>query len=196
MFSYFIIYKPYKMLSQFVRMPKKRCLADLDFNFPEGTNALGRLDENSEGLLILSNDKQLTQLLLKPENLHERVYWVQVLGKVTREELKILEGGVKIRLNPHDYLTKPCIAKIIEAPGNLALRGHPVKPELPTTWIELTLTEGKFHQIRKMTVVVGHQTARLIRVAIEDVLLNDMKPGEVRELQQEEIYTQLKIKLN
>ena len=184
------------MLSQFVRIPKKRCLADLDFNFPEGVNALGRLDENSEGLLILSNDKQLTQLLLKPENLHERVYWVQVLGIVTQEELKNLEDGVKIRLNPHDYITKPCKAKIIAAPNNLALRGHPVKSELPSTWIELTLTEGKFHQIRKMTVVVGHQTVRLIRVAIEEIFLNDMKPGEVRELKQEEIYANLKIKLN
>ncbi len=196
MFSYFIIYKPYKMLSQFVRIPKKRVLLDLNFEFPLGTNAIGRLDENSEGLLVLTNDKQLTQLLLKPENLHTRVYCVQVLGKVTEEELKILEAGVKIRLNPLDYFTKPCKAKIIEAPSNLAPRGHPVKPELPTTWIELTLTEGKFHQIRKMTVVVGHQTVRLIRNAIEDVLLNDMKPGEVRKLQREEIYDKLKIKLN
>ena len=193
MLSYFIIYK---MLSQFVRIPKKRCLADLDYDFPEGTNALGRLDENSEGLLILSNDKQLTHLLLKPENLHERVYWVQVLGKVTEEEIKTLEAGVKIRLNPLDYITKPCKARVIEAPQNLALRGHPVKSELPTTWIELTLIEGKFHQIRKMTVAVGHQTARLIRVAIEDVLLSDMKPGEVREFTQEEIYRKLKINPN
>jgi 23S rRNA pseudouridine2457 synthase len=183
------------MLSQFVKIPKKRGLSDLDFNFPEGTNALGRLDENSEGLLILSTDKQLTNLLLKPENLHKRVYWVQVHGKVTEEELKTLEGGVKIRLNPNDYFTKPCKARIIEPPVNLADRGHPVKPELPTTWIELVLTEGKFHQVRKMTVVVGHQTMRLIRIAIEDVLLTDMKPGEVRELQAEEIYKKLNIPL-
>ncbi len=181
------------MLSQFIRIPKKRVLLDLDFEFPLGTNAIGRLDENSEGLLILTNDKQLTQLLLKPENLHKRVYWVQVGGKVTEEEIKTLESGVKIRLNPHDYITKPCKARIIEAPENLALRGHPVKPELPTTWIELILTEGKFHQIRKMTVVVGHQTMRLLRIAIEDVLLGTMKPGEVKELQREEIYEKLKI---
>ncbi len=181
------------MLSQFIRIPKKRVLLDLDFEFPLGTNAIGRLDENSEGLLILTNDKQLTQLLLKPENLHKRIYWVQLHGKITEEELKTLEGGVMIRLNLNDYLTKPCKAKIIETPTNLALRGHPVKPELPTTWVELTLTEGKFHQIRKMTVVVGHQTMRLIRIAIEDVLLNDMKPGEVHELQREEIYKKLKI---
>ena len=194
MFRYFIIYKPYKMLSQFVRIPKKRVLGDLVFDFPEGTNAIGRLDENSEGLLVLTNDKQLTQLLLKPENLHERVYWVQVHGKVTDEEIKTLETGVTIRLNPNDYQTKPCKARIIDAPNDLAPRGHPIKPELPSTWIELILIEGKFHQIRKMTVAVGHQTLRLLRVAIENVLLNDMKPGEVRELPQQEIYDKLKIK--
>jgi 23S rRNA pseudouridine2457 synthase len=195
MFRYFIIYKPYKMLSQFVKIRKKRCLGDLDFIFPEGTNALGRLDDNSEGLLILTNNKQLTPLLLNPENLHARVYWVQVHGKVAEEELKTLETGVKIRLNPNDYFTKPCKARIIEAPQNLAPRGHPVSPDLLTTWIELTLTEGKFHQVRKMTSAIGHQTMRLIRVSIEDVFLTDMKPGEVRELQEEEIFSKLKINL-
>ena len=193
MFSYFIIYKPYKMLSQFVRIPKKRVLADLDFTFPEGTNALGRLDENSEGLLILSTEKQLVNLLLKPENLHKRVYWVQVHGKIKNEELKIIKEGVGIRMHKEDYITKPCTAKIIDTPPNLALRGHAVRDDIATTWVELILTEGKFHQVRKMTAAVGHQTMRLIRVAIEDVLLSDMKPGEVREIKREEIYDKLKI---
>lgn len=184
------------MLSQFVRIPKKKCFADLDFNFPQGTNALGRLDENSEGLLILSNDKQLNSLLLKPENEHKRVYWVQVHKAVTAEELKTLEGGVKIRLNPNDYFTKPCQARLIEAPCNLAPRGHPISATLPSAWIELILTEGKFHQVRKMTASIGHQTLRLIRVSIEDVLLGDMKPGEVRELQREELFARLKISLH
>jgi 23S rRNA pseudouridine2457 synthase len=195
MYSYFIIYKPYKMLSQFVHMPKKKVLADLDYNFPEGTNALGRLDENSEGLLILSNNKQLTHLLLKPENLHTRVYWVQVHGKVSTEALQKLEHGITIRMHKEDYFTKPCKARVIDTPGNLAQRGHPVSEDKITTWIELILTEGKFHQVRKMTAAVGHQTMRLIRVAIEDVLLLDMKPGEVREIKQEELYGKLKIAL-
>ncbi|MGZ3865461.1 MAG: pseudouridine synthase [Bacteroidia bacterium] len=193
MYSYFVIYKPYKMLSQFVRVKKKKCLADLNYNFPKGTNALGRLDDNTEGLLILSNDKQLNHKLLKPENAHSRVYWVQVHKKVTDEELRTLEAGVKIRLSPHDYITRPCKARIIEAPKNLAYRNHPVSDELPTEWIELTLTEGKFHQVRKMTAAINHQTMRLMRVAIEDLLLGDMKPGEVRELTREEIFNKLKI---
>ncbi len=183
------------MLSQFVRIPKKKVLGDLNYNFPEGTNALGRLDENSEGLLILSTDKQLTGLLLKPENLHQRVYWVQVHGVVKQETLKLLEEGITIRMHKEDYFTKPCKARIIDTPSNLALRGHPVSEDKTTTWLELILIEGKFHQIRKMTAAVGHQTMRLIRTAIEDVLIEDMKPGEVRELLREEIYEKLKIEM-
>ncbi|MGZ3864828.1 MAG: pseudouridine synthase [Bacteroidia bacterium] len=193
MFSYFIIYKPYKMLSQFVRVKKKKCLADLNYNFPAGTNALGRLDDNSEGLLILSNDKQLNHKLLNPENAHKRIYWVQVHKKVTEEELETLEAGVKIRLNPDDYITRPCKAQIIKSPVNLAYRNHPVSEDLPTEWLELTLTEGKFHQVRKMTSAIGHQTMRLLRVAIEDLQIGDMKPGEVRELSREKIFNKLKI---
>ena len=194
MHRYFIIYKPYKMLSQFVRIPKKRVLADLDYVFPEGTNALGRLDENSEGLLVLSTEKGLTSLLLHPENLHKRVYWVQVHGKVSMETLQKLEAGISIRMHKEDYVTKPCTAKIIETPPNLPLRGHPVRDDITTTWIELVLTEGKFHQVRKMTAAVGHQTMRLIRVGIEDVWLSDMIPGHVWEIEKEELYRKLKLK--
>jgi len=191
---YFVIYKPYKMLSQFVRMPKKRCLADLDFTFPEGTNALGRLDENSEGLLILSNDKKLNLLLLKPENLHRRVYWVQVQFRVKNEELRRLEEGVKIRLEKSDYVTRPCKARIIPPPENLPIRERrPVKTELETEWLELTLTEGKFHQVRKMCAAIDHQVLRLLRVSIEDLELSSFKPGSVKEVSREDIYKLLKI---
>jgi 23S rRNA pseudouridine2457 synthase len=193
---YFIVYKPYKMLSQFVRMPKKKCLADLDFNFPQGTNALGRLDENSEGLLILSTDKQLHYILLKPENLHKRVYWVQVQGRVKNEELRMLEEGIKIRLEKGDYVTKPCGAKIIEEPKNLPMRERrPVKTELVSEWLELALTEGKFHQVRKMCAGINHQVLRLLRVSIEDLHLESYTPGTVKEMTQQEIYSKLNISL-
>jgi 23S rRNA pseudouridine2457 synthase len=191
---YFVIYKPYKMLSQFVRMPKKRCLADLDFDFPEGVNALGRLDENSEGLLILSNDKKLNQLLLKPENEHKRVYWVQVQFKVQPAELKTLEEGMKIRLEKGDYMTRPCQARIIAPPEQLPPRERrPVRTDLETEWLELILTEGKFHQVRKMCAGVGHQVLRLLRVSIEDLALESMKPGWVRELSRQDIFSKLRI---
>lgn len=191
---YFVVYKPYKMLSQFVRMPKKRCLADLDFDFPAGTNALGRLDENSEGLLILSTDKKLNQLLLKPENLHKRVYWVQVQFKVRDEELKVLEEGMTIRLEKGDYLTKPCKARVMEPPHNLPARERRrVRDDLETEWLELTLTEGKFHQVRKMCAGVNHQVLRLLRVSIENLSLDNYQPGSVKELSQHQIYSLLNI---
>lgn len=195
MHRYFIIYKPYKMLSQFARVKKKRCLADIEFAFPEGTNALGRLDDNSEGLLILTNDKAMNALLLKPENAHKRVYHVQVHGRVEEEALAKLKNGVSIRLEGSDYRTKPCAVKVIEPPENLPPRAHPVRDDIRTTWLEITLTEGKFHQVRKMTAVVGHQTMRLLRVSIEELQLHAYVPGSVKEIRREEIYHLLHIKI-
>ncbi len=191
---YFVVYKPYKMLSQFVRMPKKRCLADLDFDFPAWTNALGRLDENSEGLLILSNDKKLNLLLLKPENEHKRVYWVQVQYKMKNEELRMLENGIKIRLEKGDYVTRPCKARIIEPPKDLPEREkRKVRTDLETEWLELILTEGKFHQVRKMCAGINHQVLRLLRVSIEDLKLDSYSPGNVKEYTKDEIYAILRI---
>lgn len=191
---YFAIYKPYKMLSQFVRMPKKRCLADLDFEFPSGANALGRLDENSEGLLLISNDKKLNLKLLKPENEHKRVYWVQVQWKVTQEALKKMEEGILIRLEKGAYLTRPCKVKVIDTPLHLPARERrPVKAELDTCWLEMELTEGKFHQVRKMCAGINHQVLRLIRVSIEDLKLPEYTPGKVTELYRDEVYSLLKI---
>lgn len=191
---YFVIYKPYKMLSQFVRLPRKRCLADLDYDFPEGTNALGRLDENSEGLLILSNDKKLNHLLLKPENEHKRVYWVQVQFKVKPETLEQLQKGMIIRLEKGDYLTRPCRARVIAPPALLKPRERRlVREDLETEWLELTLTEGKFHQVRKMCAGVGHQVLRLVRYSIENLALENAQPGFVKEYSREEIYGLLNV---
>lgn len=194
--QYYILYKPYKMISQFTTEHKKRCLADLDFKFPKQIYPLGRLDDNSEGLLLLSNDKSLNVKLLHPSNAHKRVYWVQVHGKPDKAAIKKLEDGVLIRLENEDYLTKPAKAKIITEPKNLPPRAHPVGDHKTTSWIELTLTEGKYHQVRKMTAAVGHQTMRLIRCAIEDLKLENMQPGEVRELKKEQLYKKLNIPLN
>ena len=195
MFSYYQIYKPYKMLSQFVPIAKKRTLSDLNFHFVEGTNALGRLDDNSEGLLLLTNDKKVNRLLMNPENKHQRVYWVQVHGNVQQEALDQLESGVDIILEKSIYRTLPCEAKIISTPLNLPLRAHPVGTHFKTTWLELKLIEGKFHQIRKMTDKVGHQTMRLIRVSIEDVFLHNWIPGSVQEINQDVFYDKLKLKI-
>jgi 23S rRNA pseudouridine2457 synthase len=182
------------MLSQFVPIPKKRTLSDLDFSFAGGTNALGRLDDNSEGLLLLTNDKKVNRLLMNPENKHKRVYWVQVHGDVNQDALNKLENGVGIILEKSIYQTLPCEAKIIEPPTIIPPRAHPVGTHFKTTWLELKLIEGKYHQIRKMTDKVGHQTMRLIRVSIEGIGLSNWIPGSVQEINQEVFFEKLNLK--
>ncbi|MCD6066424.1 MAG: pseudouridine synthase [Bacteroidetes bacterium] len=193
MHRYYAIYKPYKMLSQFVPVKKKRTLAQIEYVFAEGTHALGRLDDNTEGLLLLTNDKSVTALLMHPSQKHRRVYWVQVHGTVEQESLDTLQKGVPIRLENLDYITLPCEAKIIPAPENLPPRAHPVGTHFATTWIELVLYEGKFHQVRKMTAVIGHQTMRLIRISMEDMHLPDFIPGSVKEFSKEEFFGKLRL---
>jgi 23S rRNA pseudouridine2457 synthase len=192
--NYYIIYKPYKMISQFTSShKKKRCLGELGFPFPKDVYPVGRLDDNSEGLLILTNDKNLNYRLLKPEFEHRRVYLCQLQGIITAEALKQLEEGVTIALDAGPYFTRPAKAKQVKKPENLAPRAHPISDRLPTSWIELTLTEGKFHQVRKMTAGVGFPCLRLIRIAIEDIRLENMQPSEVREMKRDAVYKKLHI---
>jgi 23S rRNA pseudouridine2457 synthase len=183
------------MISQFTSSHQKSCLSQLNFVFPKDVYPLGRLDENSEGLLILSNDKSLNHRLLNPEFEHRRIYHVQLQGKITDEGIKQLETGVTIALDTGSYYTKPCKAKRIATPKTLPAREHPISDKLPTCWIELILTEGKFHQVRKMTAGVGFPCLRLLRVAIEDIRLENMQPGDVREIKQNAIYKKLRIEL-
>ena len=191
--NYYIIFKPYKMISQFTSSHKKKCLDELSFVFPKDVYPVGRLDENSEGLLILTNDKKLNHKLLNPQFEHKRIYWAHLQGNITSEAIKKLEEGLAISVESEPYFTKPAKVKRINPPENLPLRGHPVKDTLPTSWIELVLTEGKNRQVRRMTAGVGFPTVRLIRVAIEDIRLENMQPGDVRELKKEVVYKKLKI---
>lgn len=192
--NYYIIYKPYKIISQFTSSHrKKKCLGELGYPFPKDVYPVGRLDENSEGLLILTNDKKLNYKLLNPAFEHKRIYLVQLQGIITKEALRQLENGVTIALDAGPYLTKPCKVRTVPKPEKLPPRGHPISDRLPTSWIELTLTEGKYHQVRKMTAGVGFPCLRLIRIAIEDIRLENMQPGEVRELKKEAVYKKLNI---
>jgi 23S rRNA pseudouridine2457 synthase len=191
---YFIINKPYNMVSQFVSPDKVGLLKDLPFIFPEGIHAIGRLDNHSEGLLILTTNKKVTKLLFESKVPHKRTYLVQVRDVVTEEKLKLLQTGVTIRVKGGGfYTTSPCEVLIVDKPIKLYNRENEFKEGLPNTWLTITLTEGKFHQVRKMTDAVRHRCKRLIRLSIEDLALNDLQPGEVKEIEEKDFFEQLKI---
>lgn len=191
---YFIINKPYKMVSQFVSPDKVNLLGDLDFEFPEGTHAIGRLDNNSEGLLLLTTNKRVTKLLFESDTPHKRTYLVQVEKVVNEERLLQLQTGITIRVKGGGYYTTAaCDVQIVEKPKDLPKRGHEFREDLPHSWLLITLTEGKYHQIRKMVSSVYHHCKRLIRVSIEDMELGDLPPGGVREVEEEEFFRKLKI---
>lgn len=196
MHRYFIIHKPYNMLSQFTREGNRTSLKDL-YNFPSDVYPLGRLDADSEGLLVLTSDTQLNNLLLNPAFKHKRTYLVQVEGELTDEALDILSGGITIYVKGKMHRTLPAIAEKVQQPGWLTERNPPVRyrKSIPTSFLTLTLNEGKNHQVRKMTAATGFPTLRLIRIAIEQLQLEGLGPGEVKELGRTEIYRLLKVQL-
>lgn len=182
------------MVSQFISPDKVRLLGDLNYNFPEGTHAIGRLDNHSEGLLLLTTNKKVTKLLFESEVPHKRTYLVQVKNIVSEETLEQLRQGVTIRVKGGvDYVTAPCQAEKVEKPADLFPRAHELKEYLAHSWLLLTLTEGKFHQVRKMMTAIHHHCYRLIRVSIEDLELGKMQPGEVMEIEETTFFEKLKI---
>ena len=168
--------KPYGVLSQFT--PEAGHPALDGFGFPPGVYAAGRLDHDSEGALLLTDDGRLVKRLLDPKNAHPRTYLAQVDGEITDEALQKLRKGVVIK----GYRTRPCKAERALPPENLWERVPPIRyrANLPTSWVRLTLTEGKNRQVRHMTAAVGFPTLRLIRVQIGDLSLGSLQPGEWR----------------
>ena len=192
---YFIINKPANMVSQFISSHNVGLLGDLDFDFPEGIHAIGRLDGNSEGLLILTTNKKVTKLLFQGAMPHKRVYLVQVVNKVNEESLNKLRAGVTIRIKGgEDYITPACEVSIVANPESLAKQAHALPDYIPVTWLLITLTEGKFRQVRKMVMAARHRCLRLIRISIGSLVINDMLPGEVRELTEENFFESLGLK--
>ena len=192
MTQYFIIYKPYLVLSQFTSEKEQQNLSHF-FPVPKDVYAAGRLDADSEGLLILTNDKGFNHRLLNPKFEHEREYWVQVDGAIPDVALQHLQQGVTINVDSKLYHTKPCVAKrlpdnIIVPPRNPPIR---FRKEIPAPWISMTLTEGKNRQVRKMTAKVGYPTLRLIRQRIGTIELGNMQPGDIYELSQKVMYKKL-----
>jgi 23S rRNA pseudouridine2457 synthase len=205
MLHYFIIYKPFQVLSQFTSEGGKLTLKDY-FAVPADVYAVGRLDYDSEGLLLLTNDRQLNHRLLDPRFAHEREYWVQVEGDlrsgvVSSESgvesgeaaIKKLEQGVMISVDGKSYRTKPCRAMAFDEPPAVPERNPPIRyrKNVPDSWLKLVLTEGKNRQVRKMTAQVGFPTLRLIRYRIEQLTIEGLQPGDMQILTRSAVYSAL-----
>ncbi|HSF52330.1 MAG TPA: pseudouridine synthase [Algoriphagus sp.] len=190
MARYFIIYKPFGVLTQFTG--EGPTLASLGA-FPPDVYPVGRLDKDSEGLLLITDDKNLNHHLLNPRFGHQRTYWAQVEGIPTPEALAKLRSGVTINVDGKNYTTKPALAKLLDPVPELPERNPPIRyrASIPDTWIELTLIEGKNRQVRKMTAAVGFPTLRLVRYSMEKITIEGFQPGEVREMDQQAIYRML-----
>lgn len=191
---YFVLHKPFNMVSQFVSPDQVNLLSDIDFDFPPGTHAIGRLDSHSEGLLLLTTNKKMTAMLFSSPVPHKRDYLVRVRYVVQPEALEPLRQGLALPgVGGVDYLSKPCAVEIVEKPGWLADRPNEYRDDIPHSWLLISLYEGKFHQVRKMVMAIRHPCQRLVRVAIEDLALGDLPAGCVRELPEAEIFQLLKI---
>jgi 23S rRNA pseudouridine2457 synthase len=195
LYKYFVVYKPFNVLSQFTSHDGKKTLKDY-FDVPVNLYPVGRLDYDSEGLLILTDDTFLNDYLLNPLHNHEREYWVQVEGNITSEAIAQLEKGVTINVNGKMYHTKKCFAEIILQPEKIGERNPPIRyrKNIPESWLKLILTEGKNRQVRKMTAKAGFPTLRLIRYRIEKITIEDLQPGEMKMLSHTELYNLLQIK--
>lgn len=188
MHQHFILNKPYGYLSQFIYQLKrnKKLLGEL-YDFPIGTMAIGRLDEDSEGLILLTTDGMMSELVRGKKV--DKEYYVQVDGIITQEAIDKIQNGVEIGFKGSKYKTKPCKAFLISEIPNFGERGKKIRDERhgPTSWASITLNEGKFRQVRKMTSAVGFPTLRLVRVRIGNVYLNELKSGEVIEIADSQI---------
>jgi 23S rRNA pseudouridine2457 synthase len=184
---HFIIYKPYGYLSQFIsnasKQQSKKFLGNL-YDFPEGIMPVGRLDEKSEGLLLLTTDGKMSDFVNSQKV--DKEYYAQVDGDISREALEKLKSGVEIGFNGKKYTTKPCKVFKLDGTPKFPERSRKIRDDRhgPTSWISITLNEGKFRQVRKMTSAVGFPTLRLVRVRVGDIQLNNMVSGEVIEVNQ------------
>ena len=181
--THYILHKPYGYLCQFVRIGKrkKKLLGEL-YPFVEGTMAIGRLDEKSEGLLLLTTDGMESENVRSKEV--EKEYYVQLDGIITSSEIEQLRSGVYITVEKDQYLTLPCKVDKIEDP-NFPERTRRIRDDRhgPTSWISITVNEGKFRQVRRMTAIVGFPTLRLVRMRVGKMKLGDLEPGEVQEVE-------------
>ena len=191
---YFLLNKPINMVSQFVSTHKVQLLSNIDFNFPEGTHAIGRLDQMSEGLLLLTTNKKVTKLLFQGERAHTRTYLVQVKNKVSQATIEALQNGVDISApNGSIYTTTPCKVDLIDPPIALWDNGIVLHQNQQSDWLSIELTEGKYHQVRKMVATMHHRCIRLVRWSIEDLTVEFIKPGQVQEVSEDYFFKALNL---
>lgn len=176
----FALYKPFGYLSQFKTDAKRKKLLGELYPFPEGTMAIGRLDEESEGLLLLTTDGRISEDVRSSGI--EKEYYVQVDGQITDEAIEKLSTGVSVTIEGTPYITMPCKVQRLESIPEFPPRSRPVRSDRhgPTSWISITLREGRNRQIRKMTAAVGFPTLRLVRIRIGEITIGNLQPGEVK----------------
>lgn len=182
------------MVSQFVSPHDVGLLGQLNFSFPEGTHAIGRLDQDSEGLLLLTTDKRITRLLFLDSEAHERSYLVMLQNEMAPQTVDQLRSGIEIKVQQGlPYIARPKAVEVISDPVSLYPFAHDHRMQYPHTWLLITLTEGKYRQVRKMVLAARHRCLRLVRLSISKMKLGSLAPGQVQELDAKTFYALLEI---
>jgi 23S rRNA pseudouridine2457 synthase len=201
-FRYFVANKPFNTICQFSEeVAGQATLADLNFTFPKDAYPIGRLDQDSEGLLLLTSDRSLSHRLLNPQFAHKRSYLAQIEGIPTLDSLEKFKNGVTIKIEKKLYMTLPAECQPVEDPS-VFVDNQPLWTRLPLpkssgnkpmSWLKVTLTEGKNRQVRRMCAAIGHPCLRLIRVSMMDLTLGNLQPNEVREMDGDALLRLLKM---
>jgi 23S rRNA pseudouridine2457 synthase len=186
--QYYLLYKPFQVLSQFTSPDGKMCLKDI-IEVEKDVYPVGRLDYDSEGLLLLTNDSSINHQLLHPSFEHKRTYWVQVDGAITENALEILRKGVVINIDGKQYKTNKAVLKILSDDITVPERNPPIRfrKSIPTSWVSIELTEGKNRQVRKMFAFVGFPVLRLIRAQLGKYTIDKMLPADLLSLTEQEV---------
>ena len=192
MHQYILFHKPYGVLSQFTPEDGARSLAE--FNLPKGVYPAGRLDKDSEGLLLLTDDGPLIEQLLNPRNEKPKTYWALVERIPDETALQRMRNGLRIE----DYTTRPCQALLLDPQPEVEPRDPPVRirKNVQDVWLEIQVIEGKNRQVRKMTAAIGHPTLRLIRRSIANLKLSDLPLGQWRSIAREDIQWNTEYKMD
>lgn len=182
--QYLLFHKPYGVLSQFTPEDGARSLAE--FDLPKGVYPAGRLDKDSEGLLLLTDDGPLIEQLLNPRNQKPKTYWALVERVPSADSLQRMRAGLRIE----DYTTLPCEVQLLDPQPEVAPREPPVRvrKSVQDVWLAITVVEGKNRQVRKMTAAIGHPTLRLQRHSIANLELGDLAPGQWKTIAREDIH--------